>query len=316
MSEEQLTPATAEPPKAALPKPTMVRGTTLKLKPVLRKPAPGGSAGALRPGLKLPAQGGVRPGLKLPTQTAVRPDASPAAPAPAAPSAPMEQLKTVTQKLKGVTQQIPQQAILHKTGIIAVQDVSEAQKQAAKSRTARISLSDAIGVAPVNNEAAPMKTIRIKRPVDIANKPAAPAPAPAPAPAAPASAAETAADPKADTPQTTVTQRKTLKISRPGSAVRPAGKFGIKKPSAPAAGATGAADANDVADIPDIPDMPTSAAPRFTAPAADPDAIPDVSKGVAVSGVIFQLAACIVMGLLGYYLYNDMQLPMFCGGCQ
>jgi hypothetical protein len=228
----------------------------------------------------------------------------------------MEQLKTVTQKLKGVTQQIPQQAILHKTGIIAVQDVSEAQKQAAKSRTARISLSDAIGVAPVNNEAAPMKTIRIKRPVDIANKPAAPAPAPAPAPAAPASAAETAAEPKADTPQTTVTQRKTLKISRPGSAVRPAGKFGIKKPSAPAAGATGAADANDVADIPDIPDMPTSAAPRFTAPAADSDAIADVSKGVAVSGVIFQLAACIVMGLLGYYLYNDMQLPMFCGGCQ
>jgi hypothetical protein len=75
-------------------------------------------------------------------------------------------------------------------------------------------------------------------------------------------------------------------------------------------------DANDVADIPDIPDMPTSAAPRFTAPAADPDAIADVSKGVAVSGVIFQLAACIVMGLLGYYLYNDMQLPMFCGGCQ
>jgi hypothetical protein len=227
----------------------------------------------------------------------------------------MEQLKTVTQKLKGVTQQIPQQAILHKTGIIAVQDVSEAQKQAAKSRTARISLSDAIGVAPVNNEAAPMKTIRIKRPVDIASKPAPVAPAaPASAPAAPSAPA---VEPAAEAPQATVTQRKTLKISRPGGAVRPAGKFGIKKPAAPAAAAgENAADTGDVADIPDIPDMPASAAPRFSAPAADPDAIADVSKGVAVSGVIFQIAACIVMGLLGYYLYNDMQLPMFCGGCQ
>lgn len=317
MSEEQLTPVSPEPPKATLPKPTMVRGTTLKLKPVLRKPA-AGAAGALRPGLKLPAQGGVRPGLKLPTQTAVRPEAAPESPAPVAPSAPMEQLKSVTQKLKGVTQQIPQQAILHKTGIIADQDISEAQKQAAKSRTARISLSDAIGVAPVNNEAAPMKTIRIKRPVDIASKPAPVAPAaPASAPAAPAAPSAPAVEPAAEAPQATVTQRKTLKISRPGGAVRPAGKFGIKKPAAPAAAAgENAADTGDVADIPDIPDMPASAAPRFSAPAADPDAIADVSKGVAVSGVIFQIAACIVMGLLGYYLYNDMQLPMFCGGCQ
>ena len=72
-----------------------------------------------------------------------------------------------SEKLKGVTQQIPQQAILHKTGIIADQDLTEAQKQASKSRTARISLSDAIGAAPVQNDAAPMKTIRIKRPVGL-----------------------------------------------------------------------------------------------------------------------------------------------------
>lgn len=315
MSEEQKSPVTAaEPPKADLPKPSAVRASTLKLKPVLRKPVIGGSG--LRPGLKLPTQNSVRPGLKLPTQTALKkPESQAAAPAPAAGApAPMEQLKSVTQKLKGVTQQIPQQAILRKTGIIADQDLSEAQKQAAKSRTARISLSDAIGVAPVNNEAAPMKTIRIKRPVDIGVKPVAPAaaaPAAATAPAAPeAPKASEAAD-----EQTSVTQRKTLKISRPTGAMRPGSKFGIKKtkpatvpgPAAPAAPADG-----EVADIADIPDIPAA---KFNPPAADPNTVPDVSKGVSIAGVIFQIAACVVMGVLGYYLYNDMQLPMFCGGC-
>ena len=67
-------------------------------------------------------------------------------------------------KEKGITQEIPQQAILHKTGIIAESGASTAQKEAAKHKTARISLSDAMGVAPVKSEGAPMKTIRIKRP--------------------------------------------------------------------------------------------------------------------------------------------------------
>ena len=181
---------------------------------------------------------------------------------------PMEQLKTVTQKLKGITQQIPQQAILRKTGIIADAAMSEAQKEAAKHKTARISLSDAMGVAPVKDEHAPMKTIRIKRPIDIPTAATAPKAETAPA-AAPESAAPAAAGAEASG-AATITQRKTLRIARPGSAVRPAGKFGIKRPGAVSAAAKpagapaaptaeGAPSEPAVADIADIPEMPLAA---------------------------------------------------------
>jgi len=293
MAEENMTPvAGTEPPENPLAR---SRATTLKLKPVIRKPTLGAT------GIAKPA---VPPGMKLPTQ-------APAKPAAAAPEGAMEQLKSVTQKLKGVTQQIPQQAILHKTGIIADQDLTEAQKQASKARTARISLSDALGVAPVQNEAAPMKTIRIKRP-DAISKPA-PA-APAPAPAAPEPAPAPAAAPAAPAaPAATLTQRKTLKISRPGQ-VRPSGKFGVKKTGAPAPAAEAPAE-GEVADIADIPDMPASQ-PKFQAPVAPANAIPDVSKATNITSIIFQLAACVTMGLLGwYYFWQDLHLPLFCGGC-
>ena len=311
MADDNLKPvAGSEPPPAnPIVKP---RASTLKLKPVIRKPTIGAT------GITKPA---IRPGLKLPTQTA----AAKSSPAEVSAEKPqggaMEQLKTVTQKLKGVTQEIPQQAILRKTGIIADLDITEAQKQASKSRTARISLSDALGVAPVQNEAAPIKTIRIKRPDAIA-KPATPAPA-APAPAAadaPAAepVAENPAEPSAAAPAPTLTQRKTLKIARPG-AVRPSGKFGIKKPSTSATTVVSshpAAEGGDVADIPDIPDMPAASAPA--APLAAPmpaNAVPSLSKGVTIAGIIFQIAACVVVGALAYFLYLDAQLPLFCGGC-
>ncbi len=312
MADDNLKPvAGSEPPPAnPIAKP---RASTLKLKPVIRKPTIGAT------GITKPA---IRPGLKLPTQTA----AAKSSPAEVSAEKPqgggaMEQLKSVTQKLKGVTQEIPQQAILRKTGIIADLDITEAQKQASKSRTARISLSDALGVAPVQNEAAPIKTIRIKRPDAIA-KPATPAPA-APAAAAPAPAAEPVAEnpaePAAAAPSPTLTQRKTLKIARPG-AVRPSGKFGIKKPGAsapaPAAAAAPAGEGGDVADIPDIPDMPAAApaAPAAAAP-MPANAVPSLSKGVTITGIIFQIAACVVVGALAYFLYLDAQLPLFCGGC-
>ena len=303
MAEENVTPvAGKEPPPAnPLAKP---RASTLKLKPVIRKPTIGATA------LGKP---GIRPGMKLPTQPPAAKSAPAAAPAPEQQGGgAMEQLKSVTQKLKGVTQEIPQQAILRKTGIIADQDLTEAQKQASKSRTARISLSDALGVAPVQNEAAPIKTIRIKRPDSIA-KPAPSAPAAAPAPAA-EPAAEQPSQPAAAAPSPTLTQRKTLKIARPG-AVRPSGKFGIKKPGAAAAPAAPAAEGGDVADIPDIPDIP-AAAPA--APAAAPvpaNAVPSLSTGATITGIVFQLAACVVIGALGYFLLLDAQLPLFCGGC-
>ena len=280
MAEENLSPISAPKPPAVNPlgAATSAHASTLKLKPVIRKPTLGG------------AKPGVNPGLKLPTQVGV--------PKPAAPAAPdsMEQLKSVTQKLKGVTQQIPQQAILHKTGIIADQSLTDAQKQASKSRTARISLSDAIGVAPVQNEAAPMKTIRIKRPVDLQ------APAPEPAPAEPAAAEPAAA---------TITQRKTLKIARPGGGVRPTGKFGVKKPgAAPEPEAAAPAEGGEVADIPDVADVP-AAAPVAALPEPAANTVADVPAGLAVFDLILQIAACIGIGFLGYLLYTDFETLWF-----
>ena len=302
MADDNVNPVAGTEPPPANPI-SQPRASTLKLKPVIRKPTIGGATGLTKPG--------IRPGMKLPTQPSAAPAAAPAEQPQAGA---MEQLKTVTQKLKGVTQEIPQQAILRKTGIIADQDLTEAQKQASKSRTARISLSDALGVAPVQNEAAPIKTIRIKRP-DLIAKPAPSAPAVAPAPAA-EPAAEQPSQPAAAAPSPTLTQRKTLKIARPG-AVRPSGKFGIKKPGAAAAPAAPAAEGGDVADIPDIPDMP-AAAPAAAAHAAAPvpaNAVPSLSTGATITGIVFQLAACVVIGALGYFLFLDAQLPLFCGGC-
>ena len=389
--ENPMSPITAaEPPKpAALSEAGAPAASTLKLKPVIRKPTVGATQSALKPGLKLPPKTGatvsaLRPGLKLPpkpgasaalkpgiklppkpvirkpgsaesavsipkpvspvaAEPAVQAAAEPVAPVakidmsgvaklptvemqavkrdeelkvPEAPK-PMEALKSVTQKLKGITQQIPAQAILHKTGIIADGAVSDAQKQAAKSKTARISLSDAMGVAPVKNEAAPMKTIKIKRPVDIpgAAKPADPVSAVEPA-------AEKTADAPADTkaesaPEaaSTVTQRKTLKITRPtGGAVRPGGKFGVKRPGATSPQAatklsepdTPAAEAGDtVADIVDIPPLP------MPPPPVEAAAQSDVPGWLTSISAVIQIAACIIIGALAWLLYSDSQILPF-----
>ena len=283
MAEEKANPLSAVKPPVANPlsaaKPAAAGAThaaTLKLKPVIRKP------GATSPAA-----------LRIPTAkpAAAPAPAAPAAPAPVKPAAPaapvaLEQLKTVTQKLKGVTQQIPQQAILHKTGIIADQALTDAQKQASKARTARISLSDAMGVAPVKNEAAPMKTIRIKRPGDLA--------APAAAPAAPAAAAPAS--------ETSVTQKKTLKVVRPGGITKAPTKLGLKKPATAAKPAEPAkAEGGDVPEIADIPNLPPVAA----MPAAPAASEADVPAFVGVLSLIVQAAACVAIGLLGFWLYKD-----------
>ena len=335
--------ATLKPGLKLPPKPGLATGLKLP-------PKPGATAaGALRPGLKLPTQNALKPGVRLPPKPMIRkPGATvSAAPVPkpiavdaqgvgklptvsatavargdSAPVAvdipkPMEALKSVTQKLKGITQEIPQQAILHKTGIIAEGVMSDAQKEAAKHKTARISLADAMGVAPVKDEAAPMKTIRIKRPINIpsatAASPAQPAPEAA-STAAPAAAAPAAAAPAA-APAVTMTQRKTLKIARPGSTgVRPAGKFGVKRPATQATTVVKSAPAVDakpadgeVADIPDIPAMPTAPVPM--AARADEGA-----SWVWTLSAIVQLAACAVLGALVWFLYENTQLETFCGG--
>jgi len=262
------------------------------------QPAAGGDANAhastlkLKPVIRKPGEGGPRPtiGLKKPAPAAAAPAPAPEpAKEPAPTGGALAQLKGVTQKLKGVTQQIPQQAILHKTGIIADQDLTEAQKQASKSRTARISLSDALGVAPVQNDAAPMKTIRIKRPAGLQ----------------PAGGEAEAAEGE---PAPTATQRKTLKISRPGAGgAKPTGKFGLKKP--------GAADGGEGGDVADIPDMPASAPARF-APVGGiggggGNTVPDVPSGLLVFDMILQVAACAAVGFLGWLLYTDLNTLWF-----
>ena len=291
MAEENSSPISAPVPPAVNPLGSQVsqHAATLKLKPVIRKPVIGG----LRPQPVLPA----------------KPQPQAPSPAPAQPSNAMEQLKTVTQKLKGVTQQIPQQAILHKTGILADQNLTEAQKQASKSRTARISLSDALGAAPVQSESAPMKTIRIKRPTDLKTAPTAPAPMAA-EPAAPAAAA-----PEAPKPQdSSLTQRKTLKISRPG-AVRPGGKFALKKPGAPAAAPAAASAESEpdtsVADIADIPDIPEELPKAVAVAPAAPEVDYGVPAGLMVVDTILQFAACIAIAFLGVFLYLDLNTLWF-----
>lgn len=97
--------------------------------------------------------------------------------------------------------------------------LSPAQQHAAKSKTSRISLDSAIGVAPVGEDKGGPKTIRLKRPSDLATPVSVPGPKSAtsvvrqtsriPDSALSAAEAETSAT-------ATVTQKKTLKIKRPG----------------------------------------------------------------------------------------------------
>ena len=327
-TQTALKPGVKLPPKPVIRKPgaTVAAAPLPKpIAPVAAAPKPEAPAAPAKP-IAVDSQGVG----KLPTVSATTIERGGGAPDVSSLPKPMEALKTVTQKLKGITQEIPQQAILHKTGIIAEGGQSDAQKEAAKHKTARISLSDAMGVAPVKNEAAPMKTIRIKRPIDIPGatsslKPIAPtapvAPvadakaAPAAAPAAPAEKAAETAKPAA--PAVTVTQRKTLKIARPGGvAVRPGGKFGIKRPSqattiakaAPAAASAAAAPAGD-AEVADIPDIPTNV-PAIPAAAAAPAVVEGPSWLWTLSTIV-QFAACVAIGALAWFLYENTQTMYF-----
>ena len=262
MSDETvMTPITPDEGASAPPKvaPAAVAAAsaapTVKLKPVIRKPLIHKPViGASKPVTLKPASG-VPPAPAAVPEAAAEATAAPVAPtAPAAP-APGPQLKSITSPIAA-------QATLRKTGIIAEGILTPAQAQAAKTKTSRISLESAIGVAPSVKSAAPMKTIRLRRPTDIppapgATKPAisslkpaapvsgpaaAPSPAPeaqAPAPvSAPASEAPTVLEPVEATPSeavtapaepsTTVTQKKTLKLKRPNFKRPTVG--GLRKP--------------------------------------------------------------------------------------
>ena len=256
-------PAAAPAAPAAAPSPS-AGVSTIKLKPVIRKPH-----------IHKPVVGGSKP----PT------------PVPAAASA--AAVKKATQSLKAVTGPIPAQATLRKTGIIAEGILTPAQQQAAKSKTSRISLESAIGVAPAREAPAPMKTIRLRRPTDL--KPGGPAPLVPPRPAAPTVADEPAAAPAAAEPpaeEAGVTQKKTLKLHRPG--------IGIKRPTI---GAAPAAAEGDVADMPvaDMAPVGNFAPAEF----ADDGKVAGVPGWVATLSLITSIAALAAVGFLMWYLWQE-----------
>ena len=327
MSDEvEMTPITpeeggAEPPKVTPSAAAAAAAPTVKLKPVIRKPL-----------IRKPVIGGAKPvTLKPATGTPPAPAAVPEAAAPAAAEPPAP-----SPAVKSVTGPIPAQAILHKTGIIAEGILTPAQAQAAKTKTSRISLESAIGVAPTMKSSAPMKTIKLRRPTDIPPAPGAvkvtpastPAPAPAPAPAAPAAvdteattvatiaSAEPATPPTTEPEKplekpTTVTQKKTLKLQRPGFK-RPT-VSGLRRPGETAAPATTGENppSGDVADIPTVADIP-DIKPLSPVEATDEDDSGKVAGAPAwlnVMTCLTGLAALVVLGFCTWTLFREAVGP-------
>jgi len=269
-------PAVSAAPAAPAAGPTV---STIRLKPVIRKPV-------------------------------IRKPPAPGAAAPATPAA-TEAAKRQTSSLKSVTGPIPAQATLRKTGIIAEGILTPAQQQAAKSKTSRISLESAIGVAPTSPKGpAPLKTIRLRRPTDL-NKPPAPSPFGAPKPAPAASAQSAAVDTEATTVATiaptpmtpveggeqdssAVTQKKTLKLTRPGGM--------LKRPT------LGASDG--VADLSgDVPELKPLDATDFGA-AVPEAASSDVPGWLLAITTITSLAALLVLGAVFYFLFTEGCAPV------
>ena len=297
--------------------------STVKLKPIIRRPV-----------ISKPVIGGAKPVVLKP--------ASGVPPAPAAvPEAAAEVKKTEpAAAVKPVQDAMPAQAILHKTGIIAEGILTPAQAQAAKTKTSRISLESAIGVAPTLKSGAPMKTIKLRRLTDIppapgavkieAGKPAsavsplAPAstPAEAPAPATPVSAS--AESVKADVGSVaeqplekpaTMTQKKTLKLHRPGFK-RPT-VSGLKRPGASAVSTESKpASDSEVADLAgDVPELSPEIADIKPMPSvAD---LPDDSTGTVagvpswlnISTILAGVAALVVMSLCTWTLFREATGP-------
>lgn len=261
------TPAPAAAPAPAAPKVPLTSSavsaspglSTIKLKPVIRKPT-----------IHKPVVG--------------------ARPAPIAPAVAPATAKKATQNLKSVTGPIPAQATLKKTGIIAEGIITPQQQQAAKSKTSRISLESAIGVAPAKEGPAPLKTIRLRRPTDLKPTPMTLTPkaeeTPAEAPTMPTAAPEPAAD------EASVTQKRTLRLPRSGG-------IGIKPPTL-GLGSPAGADVSEMGG--DVPDL--GAVPAFDAAAPRAEGL-GVPKWVAALSLVASLAALLVMGCLLFNLVEE-----------
>lgn len=297
--------------------------STVKLKPIIRRPV-----------IRKPVIGGAKPVVLKP--------ASGVPPAPAAvPEAAAEVKKTEpAAAVKPVQDAMPAQAILHKTGIIAEGILTPAQAQAAKTKTSRISLESAIGVAPTIKSGVPMKTIKLRRLTDIPPAPGAvkieagksasavsplssaptPEEAPAPATPAPASAESVKADVESVAEQplekpATVTQKKTLKLHRPGFK-RPT-VSGLKRPGASAVSTESKpASDSEVADLAgDVPELSPEIADIKPMPSvAD---LPDDSSGTVagvpswlnISTILAGVAALVVMSLCTWTLFREATGP-------
>ncbi|MDY5597621.1 MAG: hypothetical protein SPG40_09045 [Kiritimatiellia bacterium] len=297
--------------------------STVKLKPIIRRPV-----------IRKPVIGGAKPVVLKP--------ASGVPPAPAAvPEAAAEVKKSEPAvAVKPVQDAMPAQAILHKTGIIAEGILTPAQAQAAKTKTSRISLESAIGVAPTLKSGAPMKTIKLRRLTDIppapgavkieAGKPAsavsplAPAstPAEAPAPATPVSASaesvkadvESVAEQPLEKPAT-MTQKKTLKLHRPGfkrptvSGLKRPGASAVSTESKPASDSEVADLAGDVPvlspEIADIKPMPSVA----DLPDDSTGTVAGVPSWLNISTILAGVAALVVMSLCTWTLFREATGP-------
>ena len=271
--------------------------STIKLKPVIRKPM-----------------------IRKPTIGGTPKPVTPAAPAPAdAAAAPAAPSKKATQSLAAVSDQMPAQAVLRKTGIIAEGIITPAQQQAAKSKTSRISLESAIGVAPAKESPAPLKTIRLRRPTDLKHptpSPIKPVGAPEAAPA-PIASAETAGKedapaavmaPVEETDSASTTQKKTLKLHRPSGLGVKRPTLGIKKPGESAGPAAVPSDGGDVPDMPadmgDVPELKPLAPMDFSAASAS-DMSAGVPGWVAALSLVTTIAALLVLGVVVYFLYQE-----------
>ena len=285
----------AAPAGAAAPAATSSGVSTIKLKPVIRKPM-----------------------IRKPTIGGTPKPAAPAAPAPAdAAAAPAAPSKKATQSLAAVSDQMPAQAVLRKTGIIAEGIITPAQQQAAKSKTSRISLESAIGVAPAKESPAPLKTIRLRRPTDLKHPTPSPIkPVGAPEAAPTSTSAETAVKedapaatmaPVEETDSASTTQKKTLKLHRPSGLGVKRPTLGIKKPGESTEPAAAPSD-GDVPDMPadmgDVPELKPLAPMDFSAVSAS-DMSAGVPGWVAALSLVTTIAALLVLGAVVYFLYQE-----------
>ena len=218
MPDDNQSPITAAKPPVVNPiaTATSLHASTLKLKPIIRK-SPGEAAKA-------------------------------ASENPLSSTSSIEHLKTVTQKLKSSTQEVPAQAILRKTGIVSdiapeARGMTEAQRLAAMNRTTRIRFEAKSPAA-----ADPSKTGRVEG-------------------AAASGAGITEAQRMASLNRTSRIELSSAIGAAPAATTAPIKTIRIKRPeNLPSSTSRPAAAPEPVPDIPELPQDPPPASPAGASP--------------------------------------------------